>query len=304
MTKHISLKVENIESIIPVSRVSTEVFKTGQWSSRKAFYRQKISPCREACPAGNDIPAMLSYAAKGDFDTALASLLMENPLPAVCGRVCYHPCQMKCNRTQFDETVEIRSLERAIADLGKADPRMFSNPEDRKTTVGVVGSGPAGLSAAYFLRLFGHKVAIFESRPDPGGVLRYGIPEYRLPKEVLSREIGRMLGLGIELKVNERIDNYRLEDLRKQFKYIFLGTGAWVPRRLETAIDEPRRVVYGLDFLSHEKKMDFCEGKKNIVIIGGGDVAVDVARTARRFAAAKLITMVAPEKEGEFPCDP
>ncbi|HUJ88645.1 MAG TPA: NAD(P)-binding protein, partial [Syntrophorhabdales bacterium] len=232
MTRQISLRVGNVDAIIPVSRVSTEVFKTGQWSSKKPSYRQKLSPCREACPAGNNIAAMLSHASTGDFDEALALLLQENPLPGVCGRVCYHPCQAKCNRSQFDETVEIRALERAIADLGSAVPRICGNPADKKTTVAVVGSGPAGLSTAYFLRLFGHGVTIFESRPEAGGVLRYGIPEYRLPKDVLAREIGRILALGIDLKTGERIDGAGFERLRKQFEYIFLGTGAWLPQEL------------------------------------------------------------------------
>ncbi len=302
MTRQISPRVGNVDAIIPISRVSTEAFKTGQWSPRKPSYREKPSPCREACPAGNNIPAMLSYAAKGDFDSALASLLQENPLPGVCGRVCYHPCQTKCNRNQFDETVEIRALERAIADLGKAIPPISSNPEDRRTTIAVIGSGPAGLSAAYFLRLFGHKVTIFESRRAAGGVLRHGIPEYRLPKDVLSREIDRMLALGIAMKTGVRIDRDGLINLQNQFDYIFLGIGAWLPQKLGTVSEEGGPVLYGLDFLSHEGKKNLCRGKKNIVIIGGGDVAVDVARTARRFCSPEaMITMIAPEKEDDFP---
>ena len=302
MTRQISPRVGNVDAIIPISRVSTEAFKTGQWSPRKPSYREKPSPCREACPAGNNIPAMLSYAAKGDFDSALASLLQENPLPGVCGRVCYHPCQTKCNRNQFDETVEIRALERAIADLGRAIPPISSNPEDRRTTIAVIGSGPAGLSAAYFLRLFGHKVTIFESRRAAGGVLRHGIPEYRLPKDVLSREIDRMLALGIAMKTGVRIDRDGLINLQNQFDYIFLGIGAWLPQKLGTVSEEGGPVLYGLDFLSHEGKKNLCRGKKNIVIIGGGDVAVDVARTARRFCSPEaMITMIAPEKEDAFP---
>ncbi len=286
-------------SIIPISRGTTEIFKTGRWTLGKPAYREKVSPCREACPAGTDIPEVLALAAKGRLDEALASLLAENPLPGVCGRVCYHPCQDKCNRDELDAPVEIRALERGLADYGIAAPAITAAKSG--AAVAVVGAGPAGLSAAYFLALLGHRVTLFEERAEPGGVLRYAVPEYRLPKKALKKEIARILALPIDLRTGARIDQERLKELRRTFDYVFLSTGAWLPLDPEIAGPRPANVVYGLDFLSGKRKRTYAQ-MRSVVIIGGGDVAVDVARTARRLCApGARVTMVAPEWEGAFP---
>jgi NADPH-dependent glutamate synthase beta subunit-like oxidoreductase len=301
MDSHI-ITINDIEAVSLFSRGSTEIFKTGQWSSKKPFYAEKISPCMETCPAGNNIPGFLSLAAEKDFDHALELLLQENPLPGVCGRVCYHPCQTKCNRTQFDEAVEIRSLERITAEFGSAVPEMFSAAASNPKSIAVIGSGPAGLAAAYFLARFGHRVKIFEKHDEPGGVLRYGIPDYRLPKDVLKKEISRIISLGIDIETNVKVDRKMLNNIKSAHDFLFLSVGAWIPRKAGAPGENSGDVLHGLDFLSDKNKWDKYRDKRHVVVIGGGDVAVDVARTALRLCAPGVrVTMAAPEALDDFP---
>lgn len=289
----------NLEAIIPVSKVSTEELKTGHWSPQKPWHTEKISPCREACPAGNDIPEFMYLAAEGRFDEALAEVLKENPFPGVCGRVCFHPCQAQCNRMNMEGPVEIREVERAIAEYGRAQPRRLRGGGGKR--VAVVGSGPAGIAAAYFLGLLGHQVVVLERREELGGVLRYGIPEYRLPKEVLRRELGHLSPLEVVFRPSAPVSAGDLARLREDFEGVVLATGAWSPRRLGVRGEDLKGVHYGLPWLSDP---EVPEGVREVVVIGGGDVAVDVARVARRLAPEARIRMVAPEEEGEFPAIP
>lgn len=299
------MNLQDVEPLTPCARGTTTIFKTGQWSQKKPFYMEKVSPCREACPAGSDIPSFLSFAAEGDFDYALELLLQENPLPCVCGRVCYHPCQTECNRGQFDQEVEIRSLERAIAEFGSAVPKTMSAPGHSPQSIAIIGSGPAGLSCAYFLARFGHKVKIFEKNKEPGGVLRYGIPDYRLPKGVLRKEINRILSLGIDLESGINVDRKMLDNIRSRHDTLFLSIGTWIPRRVGAQNENSKDVLHGLDFLADRNSRGAHRDKKRVVVIGGGDVAVDVARTALRVCARDVkVTMVAPEALDEFPAIP
>jgi len=191
-------------------------------------------------------------------------------------------------------------LERAFADYGSALPEVRA--AGAAADIAVVGSGPAGLAAAYFLSLFGHKVTIFEQRGQPGGVLRYAIPEYRLPRQALKREIDRVLSLGVQLKTGAAVTKKALGEMARAYDYLFLSTDAWLPRKLDGQQSTPDNVLPGLDFLSGRSNKALCKDKKNIVIIGGGDVAVDAARTARRLCPHDgKVGVVAPEEEGAFP---
>jgi NADPH-dependent glutamate synthase beta subunit-like oxidoreductase len=244
------------------------------------------------------MPGFLYAASEGNFDSALTILLQENPLPGVCGRVCYHPCQDSCNRLHFDETIEIRSLERAASDLGNSLPEVRPTPAPRR--VSIIGAGPAGLSAAYFLRLLGHTVTLYEERQLTGGVLRYGIPEYRLPKDSLDRDIQRILSLGVDLRTGVAVTNDMVNDLKEKHDALFLATGAWLSRRTGSPGEMRSDILLGLDFLSAPH--DRVGNKEQILVIGGGDVAVDVARVAVRLGGPKTtVTMVAPENRREFP---
>lgn len=286
-----------LRDIVPVSEESTTHFKTGRWSPYKAFFEEKASPCMEACPVGTDIPEVMWYVSQGLFNEALMVLLEENPLPGVCGRVCFHSCQEACNRLDLDKGLRIREVERAVADIGKAFPQIPVSFKEMR--VAVVGSGPAGISAAYFLRRLGYHVEVFERKKQAGGLLRFGIPEYRLPKAVLERELERLTPLGIKFNFGISLDRQGVERLLGEYEALVLATGLWLPRRLGLKGEGLRGVYYGIHWLSEPAELEFIP--RSVVVIGGGDVAVDAARVSRRLFPKAKVKIVAPEKEGEFP---
>ncbi|RPH66838.1 MAG: FAD-dependent oxidoreductase, partial [Burkholderiales bacterium] len=213
---------------------TTEVFKTGTWRASLPRHIAAPSPCHAACPVDGDIAQWIGRARERDFRGAWEILTRNNPFPAVAGRVCHHPCESACNRAAFDEPLAICRLERHVGDLALAEGWSYPRPErERGERVAVVGGGPSGLSAAYHLRRRGYAVTIFEARPTPGGLMRDGIPAYRLPREVLDGEIERIVDLGVELRCGEPVDTAEdFERIRDDFDAVYLAIGARRHKRL------------------------------------------------------------------------
>jgi NADPH-dependent glutamate synthase beta subunit-like oxidoreductase len=271
--------------VIPVSYGSTEVIETGKWSSQKPQHLAMTPPCQEACPIGTDISLFLHFVEQGMYADALSTILYENPFPGVCGRVCYHPCETSCNRAQYDESVSIQLLERfvssAISESIHIKPARLENP--RK--IAIIGSGPAGLSCAYFLALLGHHPAVFEAKPEPGGVLRWGIPQFRLPRKVLKREIQRILRLPIKLHTNCRAGRDLGFDELERFDALFLSPGAQLGALLSIEGEDLEGVCNGTEFLERINSKEKVSLGEKTIIIGGGNTAMDVARSALRLGS-------------------
>jgi NADPH-dependent glutamate synthase beta subunit-like oxidoreductase len=291
MSKQIPLLREGEMPYQPISLASMEWNKTGSWRYLRPRFENKIPPCNEGCPAGQDIEGALVLIGKGRFLEAWELFKEENPFPAVCGRVCYHPCESSCNRGDFDDPLSINSLERFMADMaskhGRKPPR--KNQEKRPEKVAVIGSGPAGLTCAYHLARLGYGVTVFEALPVLGGMLRVGIPEYRLPKKVLGEEIDQILELGVKAEINARLgDGLTMEDL-KGYQAIFLALGNHKSRNLGVAGEDAPGVMSGVEFLKNVNLgKDVALGKR-VAVIGGGNTAIDAARAALRVGAKPFI---------------
>jgi len=261
------------------------ILKTCRASVCEALVR---SPCQHSCPARVNVPEYLALAAEGRLKEAGDVIRRRNPFLSVCGRVCDHPCERRCRRGEIDQPLAIRALKRYIADNMPDFASPLVRPMVKDPDAAIIGSGPAGLSCAYFLALMGRSAVIFEAEPIPGGMLALGIPEFRLPKQVLQKEIDFILSHGIELRINSRIDDAR-ELIGLGFKTVFIGTGAQRGKSIKIDGIDLNGVVDSMEFLRDRafgKGMD-CEGR-SIVVLGGGNASVDVARSAVRLGAEKV----------------
>ncbi len=271
------------------SSVTTASNKTGTWRFVRPFHDEKTAPCSSSCPVGEDIPRIEYLLANGRIREAWNLILLENPLPSVCGRVCYHPCESVCNRALIDSTVGVHAMERYIGDCAiergwKVD---VPSKQNNGKKIAVVGSGPAGLAAAWFLTMLGYTCEIMEKKSKAGGLLRWGIPAYRLPENVLQKEIGRIEHSGVRIVTGRLVTAQTLNDLKRRFDAVFVGAGN--ERSFQMKIPGEELAEDGLAFLRkiREGKPPGAVGKS--AVIGGGNTAVDVARSLVRMGADPVI---------------
>jgi NADPH-dependent glutamate synthase beta subunit-like oxidoreductase len=276
---------------MPRTHLSTLGNKTGSWRFARPRYDEKTSPCSAACPAGEDIARIEMLATQGLFKEAWETILLENPFPSVCGRVCFHPCEDLCNRREFDAAVAIHSLERFLADTAiryGIKPDLEKKPS-RKQKIAVVGAGPAGLSAAWFLTLLGYSCRVFEASAEAGGILRWGIPAYRLPLTALRHDIHQIEAQGVSILTESPVTAEVLETLKKDFDAVFMGCGHGRGMAMHVPGEHLTGVAEGLDFLRQirEGQAPACQGVS--AVIGGGNTAVDVARSIVRLGGKALL---------------
>ena len=275
--------------------------KTGTWRTERPVYVDRLPPCNAQCPAGEDIQGWLFHAESGDYETAWRHLTRDNPFPAIMGRVCYHSCEGACNRAKLDAAVGINSVERFLGDQALERGWAFDAPPaatDRHVLI--VGAGPSGMSAAYQLRRLGHAVTVLEAGPLLGGMMRFGIPKYRLPRAVLDAEMQRIVAMGVTVQLNTKV--FDLAKTMKEGGYdaAFLAVGAHIAKRTYIPAKDSSRILDAVAVLRSMEGADGAEQPmlgRRVVVYGGGNTALDVARTAKRLGATEAIIVYRRTRE-------
>ena len=271
---------------------------TGSWRNSRPVYLDRLPPCNHQCPAGENIQAWLFHAESGDYEQAWRTLVEDNPFPAIMGRVCYHSCEGACNRGKLDAPVGINSVEHFLGDQAIAQGWKFPDvaaPSGKKVLV--VGAGPSGLSAAYHLARLGHSVTVQEAGPLPGGMMRFGIPQYRLPRKVLDAEVQRIVDLGVRIEYGVKVSNVLDAQQQGGFDAVFLAVGAHIAKRAFIPAGDSAKVLDAVSVLRSMEGEDKPMLGRRVVVYGGGNTAIDVARTAKRLGATEAIIVYRRNRE-------
>ena len=260
--------------------------RAGPVRQERPVYVDLLPPCNAGCPAGENIQAWLAHAETGDHEGAWRQLVADNPMPAIHGRVCYHPCESVCNRASLDSAVSIHSVERFLGDLALERGWSFGPPSVRTgKRVLVIGAGPSGLSAAYHLARLGHEVEIRDAGDQPGGMMRYGIPAYRMPRDVLDGELDRIAAMGVRITLGHRVEDLDAERREGGFDAVFVAVGAHLSKRVDIPAKDAGRIVDAVSFLRSVASGERPEIGRRVAVYGGGNTAMDAARVARRLGA-------------------
>ncbi len=270
---------------------------TGNWRTMRPIYLDHLPPCNQGCPAGENIQGWLYEAEEGKYEEAWRKIMEENPFPAIHGRVCYHPCETVCNRGQLDEAVSIHSVERFLGDHAIEQGWQIEAGKATGKRVLIIGAGPSGLSAAYHLSRMGHAVTIYEAGPKLGGMMRFGIPQYRLPRNIVDAEIARIEAMGVSIHMNRKVENLEMAIKEGIFNAVFLAIGAHLSKRVDIPSPDTGRIVDALGLLKGMEGKEVPKIGRRVVVYGGGDTAIDAARTAKRLGAEETLLIYRRDRE-------
>ncbi len=278
--------------------LSQQNYRSGPVRAFKPVYMDFLPPCNQGCPAGENIQAWLYEVEHGNYQKAWEIIVRDNPFPAIHGRVCYHPCESACNRKDLDDPIGIHNVERFLGDFALENKLSFKKP---KVTSGkkvlIIGAGPSGLSAAYHLTILGHQVEVIDLGAEPGGMMRYGIPSYRLPRDILSGEINRLTDIGVRFRLNYKVADVLAEKENGEFDAVFVAVGAHLAKRVDIPIQDASKVLDAIKFLRDVAGGEKPQIGRKVAIYGGGNTAMDAARTAKRLGAQEAVIIYRRTRE-------